>query len=108
MRASIVLAVLHLLLTGCTSLALQRHTAHQVASVADLRFQEVMDNFAVVAANPATLPSYAPVVEGSAMVNDSWNFDAKSAWTKAGFKGFSAETLALTGTRSPQPYWTVD
>jgi hypothetical protein len=92
---------------GCTGLTLQRYTTNQVATLTDLRFQSVLDNLAAVAANPSTLPSYAPLAEGSAQVSQTVNWDPKTLWTRATFKGFSAETIGLSCLNNPQPNWTA-
>jgi hypothetical protein len=103
-----LLGVISLVCAGCTTMALQQNTLNLVASLTDTRFQEVLDNLAKIAANEGNLPSYAPIIEGSTMVNDTLNFDPKTAWARATFKGFSAETFSMVGTHSPQPTWTVD
>jgi hypothetical protein len=108
MKASTLLVLVPLLGTGCTSLALERHTLNQTATLTDVRFQQVMDNLAATAANSAVLPAYAPIGEGTSLIQDTMIFDAKTLWQRANFKGFSSSTLALTGQRQPQPQWTLD
>jgi hypothetical protein len=108
MRRLIFALALAPLGAGCTSTALERYTVAQIASVADVRYQEVVDNLARVAANPAVLPSLAVVADGTAQVVDSGTIDAKTLWMRAMFRGFSMETLTLSGYRSPQPYWTLE
>ena len=112
MRSVICVSLLPLMAVGCTSIALERRTLNQVATLTDLRFQQILDDLAATACNAAILPSYAPVGEGTALVQDTMIFDAKTLWARAMggtfFKGFVSETFSLTGTRQPQPQWTLD
>jgi hypothetical protein len=108
MRWLTTTAVLPLLLTGCTSVALERHTLSQVRTVTDMRFQQVMDDLAATAADPAVLPAYAPIGEGISLLQDTFILDPKTLWQRMTFKGFAAETVGLTWQRQPQPQWTVD
>jgi hypothetical protein len=108
MRFLKYLALLPLFCTGCTACALERYTINQIATITDLRFQAILDNLAAVAANPHTLPSYAPVGEGSAQISETVTLDPRELWTRATFKGFNSETLGLVATLNPQPAWTVD
>ncbi len=108
MKASAILMTLPLICVGCTSLALERHTRNQTATLVDLRFQQVMNNLAATAANSAVLPSYAPIGEGISAIQDTVIFDPKTLWQRATFKGFMSESISLTGQRQPQPQWTLD
>ncbi len=92
---------------GCTTVALSNASLKQIASVTDLRYQEVVDNLAVVAANADTLPSLMVVADGQASLVDTLSFDAKTMWTQAMFKGFSSQSLNPAFSRNPQPYWTL-
>jgi hypothetical protein len=92
--------------TGCTARALQQTARTQIASVARFRYQEVMDNLAVVAANPGTIPALAIVADGTATVVDTATFDAKTVLTRV--IGLSPTTLSPAFSRNPQPIWTVN
>jgi hypothetical protein len=41
---------------GCTSVRLSQRTIHQASTLPVLQCQQVLDNLALLAANPATLP----------------------------------------------------
>src|ERR1700677_2499189 len=88
--------------------SLERNTVNQAATVADIRFRQVMDNLALMAASPGELPSYAAVGEGAQNVTDQINFSAATLWTKATFKGFSMDTDQLMYEQIVAPPWTLD
>jgi hypothetical protein len=108
MKASAILVIGPLICAGCTSIALERYAVNQTATLTDLRFQQIMNNLAATAANSGVLPSYAPIGEGAAALQDTFVLDPKSLWQRMTFKGFDSETVTLTGERQPQPYWTLD
>lgn len=93
---------------GCTAASLQRDTLQQIASITDLRYREVMNNLAIVAANPDVLPSLSVVADGTAAIADTVSVESKTYWQRAMFKGFDWETITPSFTRSPQPYWSLE
>ena len=103
---SVCLVFLPLILSGCTALSLERHTANQAMTLSDLRYRLVLNNFAKLARSPGSLPSLATISDGLATVADSGGFDAKTGID--GFKGFTGEALNATGSRSPEGQWTID
>lgn len=56
--------------TGCTMMSLERHSVAQTDSAIDLRYREIMDNLAMIANDPSTLPSYSSIYAGTAFVQD--------------------------------------
>ncbi len=104
---NLLLLLATLIAGGCTVGALERRTINQVQSLADLRYQEVLDNLAVVAANPGVLPSTSVSAGGSVTVTDSLTVDPLTTWTHA-VDGFASQSGSLSGKRNPQQQWTLD
>lgn len=56
--------------TGCTMMSLDRNTVAQSDSAVSLRYQEVLNNLALIAHDPSALPSYASIFSGTIFVQD--------------------------------------
>jgi hypothetical protein len=58
-------------ITGCTTGRLRQRTINQGGTLPDLQYQQVLDNLAQFAANPAALPWHFNLREGTSQVTDS-------------------------------------
>ncbi len=67
----LILACALLCLTGCTSARLRQRTINQAGTLPELQFQQVLDNIAQFAVNPASLPWHVNLKEGTSQVTDS-------------------------------------
>lgn len=105
-NAEIYVALIALSFSGCTALSLERHTANQAMTAAEMRYQLVLVTLAKVSANPGNLPSLGTVTDGQATVTDSASVDLKTAID--GLKGFTQESITGTASRSPNLQWTID
>jgi hypothetical protein len=65
---------------GCTMMSLERHTVAQTDSAIDLRYREIMDNLALIAADPATLPNFVTIFSGTVSVQDTGQMVATPTW----------------------------
>jgi hypothetical protein len=90
--------------TGCTSLALERHTLSQGASPTDIRYQEVMDNLAMVAKDPFALPAFSSIFAGTAQITDT----ASLISTTTIGPGVAGQTINPSWTRAVTGNWTLD
>src|SRR5947209_18335344 len=70
MRRAVLLSVRISTLSGCTHLALQKHTVWTSDTLADLQFHQVLDNVARFHDNPDTVPSFAVTTAGTVSIND--------------------------------------
>jgi hypothetical protein len=71
MRWAVLLSFLISTLSGCaTEHALQRDTVRTTNTLADLQFQQVLDNVARFHCDPDTVPSFAVATAGTVSVND--------------------------------------
>jgi hypothetical protein len=68
-RAVLVIGLLPTL-SGCTHLVLQSDTVKSTNTLADLEFQQILDNVARFQCNPDTVPSFAVITSGTVSVND--------------------------------------
>src|SRR3954464_9275175 len=57
--------------TGCTTGRLRQRTINQGSTLPELQFQQVLDNLARFATDPATLPWHVNLREGTTQVTDS-------------------------------------
>ncbi len=67
----LILALAILLLPGCTAGRLRQRTIHQASTLPELQYQQVLNNLALFAANPAALPWHVNLREGTTQVTDS-------------------------------------
>jgi hypothetical protein len=107
MKHMLLFAVGTLVCSGCVTAPLERNALNQSLTTTELRYQEVMNALAVVAANPNTLPSYSLNSGGVANVSASVSLDATTTWTRA-INGFATQVLSITGRHSPDLNWTLD
>ncbi len=91
---------------GCTAMSLERHAVNQSQSATDYRYRATLHALAMVAADPATLPSYALLSSGLAAVTDTGIVSTTSAWSGAP-EVFASQALGITASRSPNLQWTV-
>lgn len=103
MRYSII-ATLALIQAGCTTLSLTRHSTAQVDSVADLRYQVVLDNVALIADDPTNLPSSIGLGAGTVFVQDQGTATTIPIWPFSG--GSVATTPAFS--RQISQNWSLD
>jgi hypothetical protein len=90
---------------GCTAFELEGYAVNQALSLSEQRYQEVMDNLAVVAHNEGTLPVFSLSDSGSVNVQDVVQFDPKTVWN---LTGFFQQVLSTFGKHSPEMAWTFD
>lgn len=108
------LPALAILSAGCTTLALERHTLNQASSTTDIRYREVLNNLAAIAANPWILPSFSSIYAGTANISDqaqasSIGVIAREAIPAGGtFTTLDQETLDLQVQRTVTQNWTLD
>jgi hypothetical protein len=102
----LMILVLFLDLTGCTTMALEHHIVSQSQSAADYRYHAALDCLAMVAADPGTLPSYALLSSGVTSITNTGMVNPVTGW-KGSPLVFTSEAVAVTGTHTPQVQWTV-
>src|SRR6516162_2824486 len=57
--------------TGCTSSRLRQRTINQGSTLPELQYQQVLDNLALFATHPGSLPWHVNVREGTTQLTDS-------------------------------------
>jgi hypothetical protein len=70
MAAILMLATLSTA-TGCTNLALRRATVNQGGTLTDLQYQMVLNNLAMMTANPGKMPWHLNITGGTTQITDS-------------------------------------
>src|SRR5580704_6560442 len=97
MRATLSALVALVLLPGCTWTALRQQSVELSGAGADLRYREVIENLAMISANPWTLPSYSSIYAGAIDIQDAVAVDGTTTWVHSlpAPSGFSAQTLDI-------------
>jgi len=111
MRAKLAaLIALLLLLPGCTWTALRHESVELSGSGADFRYRELIEDLAMVSANPWTLPSYSSVYATSMDVSDSVQIGGTTTWTHAitAPSGFFSQNLDIPSSRSVKGSLNLD
>jgi hypothetical protein len=95
--------------------SLERQTLAQSTSLSDLRLREAIENLAMVAHDPATLPCWSSVYAGTSDLNDTATATSatepfvRSAAKPAGYvTTFGTESLDLPYSRTVKLTWTLD
>lgn len=104
-RPSILLLTCALAFSGCIVPALEGYTLQQGATPTDIRYQQVLDNLAMVANNPSALPAYSSIFAGTAQVTDTAQL---ASATTIGPFGAGGEILSPQYTRVVLGNWTLD
>jgi hypothetical protein len=98
----VIVAVVGLILPGCTTLRLQRSITSQATTIADLHYQQVLNNLAMFSVNPHAIPSHVSIRDGSAQIQD---FGQAAATLD--IAGSVVTAPGLTGSRSVVEQWGV-
>jgi hypothetical protein len=102
------------LLSGCTSWALERSTIRHAESASALRYQEVLDNLAMIHVNQFALPAYSSIYAGAADVTDNLKATSATAWARTAAKpsgfmtAFLSGSIDVLGSRADRNTWTLD
>ena len=104
-RYSMLLLTCALASSGCIASALERHTLAQAATPTDIRYQEVLDNLAMVAHDPSALPAYSSIFAGTAQITDTAQL---ASTTSFGPHGAGGEILSPQFSRAVLGNWTLD
>lgn len=100
MRLSILALAALALSAGCTTDRLRQRTVNQGATLPELQYQQVLDNLALFAGNPAALPWHINLREGTTQITDSATVGA------AVDLGPPSETLPqIFGSRTAVAQW---
>ena len=99
---------------GCTTVALNRSTLVHAESSSDLRYHEVVENLAMIAATPDTLPGYSSIFAGTTHISDQVQISSNTVWTRTFVKpigfltAFATQTLDIPSQRQLTKNWTLD
>jgi hypothetical protein len=100
------LFIIALTMTGCTHIQLRNSTLSQVATISDLRYQQVMDNLARAVANPSFLPYFAVIEQGTTQIQDLVaNPSGSLTWNQY---SITQEVLGLNASRTVADQWSQD
>ncbi len=104
-RGLLVLSIVVLnLASGCLSHQLESTARQTTNTLPDLQYQQVIDNLAMIASNPAYLPYLAVAGQGSVQVTDGGD---SSIGLKMSPSAWSAGILGLGATRNVTGSWSL-
>jgi hypothetical protein len=106
MRAIVAVILVFVSGGGCAATSLKQYTLNQAMSISDMRYQQGLEDLAVVANNSGILPSFALTAGGIANVTNTLSIDTVTLWDQA-VKGFSLETLTAFAQHNPDLQWTL-
>lgn len=112
MRPSFCAAALAFLLAGCQALELEHKTVHLAGTLPDIYSQEVLDNLALLAAKPGSLPYFSVMQVGNAAIqhqftaitNLTWDYTFIAALGKF-IQHFDKKQLTLEPAEQDTVYW---
>jgi hypothetical protein len=70
---------------GCTTTSLERQSLAQIHSTADYRCEAALNALVTVASDPANLPAFAVLSDGTAKVTDTGTVGSTTTWARPGF-----------------------
>src|SRR3954452_12085277 len=85
--------------TGCTTGRLRQRTINQGSTLPELQYQQVLDNLALFAKHPGSLPWHVTFREGTTQITDSLSGGALVDVTDASF------LPQLFGSRTAVAQW---
>jgi hypothetical protein len=100
----IALAVAASTCTGCTMMSLERHTVGQIDSAIDLRYHEILDNLAMIADDPSTIPNYCSIFCGTPSVQDTGQVVSTTTLPSS----VRSQVLNPSFSRQVSQNWTLD
>ena len=90
--------------SGCITSELRKETLKQSQSSVDTRYREVMENLAVLYANPEALPSYSSIYAGTSDLSDTFQATSATTWQKS----FNNQYLDIPLQRAVKDTWDLD
>lgn len=93
--------------TGCTSAALRNSTVSQASTTTDLEYQMVLENLAMMVANPAKMPWHLNLTGGTTQMTDSFQGTILGGITgyNSPTKTFWNVTPGANGSRTVVEQW---
>jgi hypothetical protein len=110
MRGSFLCCLLLACTNGCTTLALNRQSLLQTSSAVDVRYREVMENLAMLKADPLKLPAFSSIYSGTTNIADTVpvNLNNSASISKAGAPLTYAFSMDYPLSRAVTQNWTLD
>src|SRR5438270_7225387 len=105
-RTSIPLLVLALVSPGCTYHRLQKSITDQATTLADIHYQQVLNNLALFDVNVEALPSHVSLRDGSAQIQDFGQLASTINFGRS-MGNLYTGAPAATGSRTVVEQWGV-
>lgn len=97
-------SVLSVTLAGCLHMPLKRNFLDQSSTISDIEHQQVIDNLAKFAANPASLPHFAIPDSGTTAMSAQGNGNIEFSYTRVLFSGWK---YSFGGNAQEQENWVL-
>jgi hypothetical protein len=98
------------LCSGCLVDASKHETVAQIETSMDMRYRQVVENLAMIAANPDALPAYSSIFYGTINMQDALMASPTTGWARnaAGIVHFNSQVLDLPESRQITENWSLD
>ena len=108
-RRTLFLGGILLIMSGCTHIQLQKNTVRQARTLGDIHQQQVLNNLAMFAYDPNSLPSFSIPNQGSSNVTDTGSTAATPGFGRSAAGLFLFNTLGLSfgASRQAQEAFTL-
>lgn len=91
---------------GCTYMRLQHSITDQATTLAELHYQQVLNNLAAFSLNPDIIPSHVSIRDGSAQIQDFGQLALGSSFGRQ-MGDLATGSPTLTGSRTVVEQWGV-
>ena len=103
------------LVGGCETIQLRNHTVRQASTLTDMQYEEVLENFAMFAREPDTVPFFVLANKGVTTIQQTETATGGVNWDYVFFGAVGhfinhadKKNLALTGTQQDIDTWNTD
>ncbi len=106
MRIFALALSLVLVSSGCTHRQLQRSTLNQTGTLNDVQYRMVLDNVALLTANPGVMPQFALLSTGQIQITDAGS-TTDAVIPNAASPGIVSGNYNVMGSRNIQQNWNI-
>lgn len=108
MHRHIMIIAFCLTMSGCQHMMLKQNTLRQASTIADLQYQQVLSNLAMLSNNPDSLPHFAAIGTSTTNINRTAQANAGFNWDLiAGIFRFDKSNLGVQGQQANLEQWTA-
>ncbi len=103
-----LLALMAVFTCGCTHRQLSRNTALTATTVNTIQYRMVLDNIALFACEPATLPAHVRLADGTVQISNQAGFGESGGFSALQGTGFGFEQWGPAASTKVSEQWGTD